>query len=145
DLDLLASDLAPAAVVADHGDDRYPMAHEGVELGQAVAQRAIAEQRPDLGSRPAELCAEREPRADTQCAERAGVEPAQRAARLDDIRGRRHEVAAVADQDAIGAEGGLDLGAEMQRVDPANRGARLAGDLVVAGLVARAQLRLPAR
>ena len=37
DLDLLAPDLSPARVVADHGDDREAVASEGVDLGQAVA------------------------------------------------------------------------------------------------------------
>src|SRR5262245_18012392 len=97
DVDLLASDLAPAAVVANHGDDRDTMAHKGVEFGQAVAQRAIAEQRPDLSLGPTELGPEREPCADAQCAERARVEPAQRPAWLDNIRGSRYKVAAIAD------------------------------------------------
>ena len=63
---------ASLPITRDHAD---AVAHERVELGEAVAACAVAAHDPDLGVRPAELRAEREARADAERAEYAGIEP----------------------------------------------------------------------
>ena len=49
EFDLFAGDLRPAGIVAHHGDDRDLVASERVELAEAVTDRAVAVEDPDVG------------------------------------------------------------------------------------------------
>ena len=53
-LDLLASDLCPARIVADDRDHRDIVTHERIELGERIADGAIAKHGPDVVIRPAQ-------------------------------------------------------------------------------------------
>src|SRR5450756_2933260 len=81
---LLARNLGPAGVVADDSDHWDAVAHEGIELDQAVAAGAVAINDPDLALGAAQRGAEREAGAYAERAEHAGVEPGKRAARMHD-------------------------------------------------------------
>ena len=87
--------------------------------------------------------AERESGADAERAERAGIEPAQRPARLHDVRCGRDEVAAVGDQHGVVAGDALERAEKCDRIDVLAGARRLRIDLALARIVARAQLRDP--
>ena len=84
------------------------MPDEGVELGDAVAQRAVAENGPDLGAGPAKRRAERKTAANAERAEGARVEPAKRPARPQDVGGRADEIAAIRDEYGVIGGCGID-------------------------------------
>ena len=110
--DLVARDLRPRGVVADQSDHRHAVADEGVELHQAVGDRTVAVEDPDLRVGPRDLGAEREAAADTERAEDARIEPAEGRAGAHDVRRRADEVAAVGDQDRIVVEEVVELAQE---------------------------------
>ena len=61
-----------------HRDDLNAVAHEGVELGKAIAAGAVAEQDPDFRVWAAQRGTKREAGTDAERAERTGIEPTAR-------------------------------------------------------------------
>jgi hypothetical protein len=68
-----------------HRDDLNAVAHEGVELGKAIAAGAVAEQDPDFRVWAAQRGTKREAGTDAERAERSGIEPTARSARPHDV------------------------------------------------------------
>src|SRR6185295_16366016 len=143
-LDLLARDLRPRRVVADHRDRRHAVADVAIELGEGVRRRAIAPHQPDLLAGPHQAGTEREAAADAERAERAGIEPRQRPARPQDVARGRDEVAAVYHQHGVLGHRLLHPQEELHRIDELAGRLRLAPDLGVARQLVAAQLVEPA-
>ena len=133
---LLARDLCPARIITYHGDHRNTVADERVEFNQSIAAGTVPVDDPDLASWASDSGAEREPGADAERAEHAGVEPAERAARAHDVGGGRDEVAPVRDHDRVVARGAVERAKEAYRVDEFALRRRLRVDLGLAPEVA---------
>ena len=142
-LHLLARDLGPRGVVADDGDHRDAVAHEGLELGEAPAAGAVAEQDPDFRARPRQRRRQREPRADPERPEDAGIEPAARPARAHDVGRRGDEIAPVGDEHGVRRRRPIDRAQQRDRVDALAGNPPLSVDLDLARAIARAERRDP--
>ena len=108
---------SPPAVVAHHHDHRQAVPHEGVDVHQREAGRAVAEQQHHLAAGRASRAADRVAEPGAQAAVRAGVEPAAGCLRLDVLPGERHEVAAVADHDRVVGQPAGELAVDPRGVD----------------------------
>src|SRR5580765_374705 len=115
-LHLAAQDLRPGGVVPDHADDVDLLADTGLELHHVQAERAVAVHDDDVGLRRRELRRHRVAGTGPERAERSRVEPVTEAARAEHVRSGADEIAAVADDDRVGREELVDLGAEPERV-----------------------------
>jgi len=93
--------------------------------------------------RARERGAEREPRPYTEGTEGAGIEPAERRARMHHIGGSGHEIAAVCHQQGVVRGRLLQRPEQCDRIDVFALLRRLRIDLHLALLISRAQLRKP--
>src|SRR5262249_40509033 len=104
ELDLTATDLGPAGVVADDGDHGNVLADHGLELEAVQPERAIPVNDDDARVGARELGSHGIARADSEGPEGARIHPDLRPLELEHVGRGRDEVSAVADDDVVLAE-----------------------------------------
>mmetsp|Transcript_40901 Transcript_40901/g.103021 ORF Transcript_40901/g.103021 Transcript_40901/m.103021 type:complete len:466 (-) Transcript_40901:524-1921(-) len=116
DVVLIATDLHPAGVVADHSHDGQLETHPGVDLCDRPTEGAVTVQTPDHRVGPRLGRRHRKAGAHAQRAEHARIQPRERRARLHDVAGRAHKIAAVGHQHTAVGERSVDVPAHLDGV-----------------------------